>query len=162
MKRLHEQIRAKIEKSNEVYRRKANKHRRKAEFQPGDLVWIHLRKKRFPSKRKSKLAPRAEGPFEVIERIGDNAYKLKLPGDYGVSATFNVGDLSRFEEDDFDLRANPIQPRENDTGESMTQQLDPAHVLSTFMFGANSLTLGSRDCCFMFNGCSMLTWVKPN
>ncbi|GAV72612.1 hypothetical protein CFOL_v3_16100 [Cephalotus follicularis] len=165
MKRHHEQIRAKIEKSNEVYRRKANKHRKKAEFQLGDLVWIHLRKERFPSKRKSKLAPRADRPFEVIERIGDNAYNLKLPRDYGVSATFNVGHLSRFEGDDFDLRANPNQPRENDTGESMTQQVNLAHVLSTFMFGANSLTLGPRDCCFMSNGCngySMLTWVKPN
>ncbi|GAV75296.1 hypothetical protein CFOL_v3_18775 [Cephalotus follicularis] len=106
-----------------------------------------------------------DGPFEVIERIGNNAYKLKLPGDYGVSATFNVEDLSRFEGDDFDLRANPIQLWENDIGDSMTQQVDPAHALSIFMFGANSLTLGLRHCCFMSNGCngcSMLTWVKPN
>ncbi|GAV75299.1 hypothetical protein CFOL_v3_18778 [Cephalotus follicularis] len=142
MKRLYEQIRAKNQKCNEVYRRKANKRRKKAEFQPGDLVWIHLRKERFPSKRKSKLDPRADGPFEVIEGIGYNAYKLKLLGDYGVSTTFNVGDLSRFEEDDFDLRENRIKPQENDTGESITQQVDPAYVLSTFMFGVNSLTLG--------------------
>ncbi|GAV58442.1 hypothetical protein CFOL_v3_01976 [Cephalotus follicularis] len=141
----------------------ANKHRKKAEFQPGDLVWIHLRKERFPSKRKSKLAPRADGPFEVIDRIGDNAYRLKLLGDYVVSATFKVGDLSCFEGEDFDLKANPIQRRKNDTGESMTQQVDSDHVLSIFfMFGANSLTLGPRDFCFMSNGCSMLTWVKPN
>ena len=64
------------------------------------MVWIHLRKERFPAKRKTKLMPRADGPFEVLERINDNAYKVNLPGEYGVSASFNVGDLSPYEEDD--------------------------------------------------------------
>ena len=69
-------------------------------FQPRDLVWVHLRKERFPTKRKSKLMPRADGPFEVLERVNDNAYKVNLSGDYGVSATFNVADLSPYLEDD--------------------------------------------------------------
>ncbi|PKI38029.1 hypothetical protein CRG98_041583 [Punica granatum] len=77
-----------------------------------DLVWIHLRKERFPSKRKSKLMPPAEGLFLVKEKVNnDNAYKIELPDDYNVSATFNVGDLSPyFEEEDMDLRANPSEP----------------------------------------------------
>ena len=45
----------------------------------------------------AKLHPREDGPFQVVARIGDNAYKLNLPGEYGVSATFNVSDLSLFE-----------------------------------------------------------------
>jgi len=43
---------------------------------------------------------RADGPFEILECINDNAYKVDLPGDYGVSATFNVADLSPYEKDD--------------------------------------------------------------
>jgi len=49
------------------YQTHANKHKLKVGFQPGDLVWIHLRKKRFPSKRKSKLKRTADGAFEVLE-----------------------------------------------------------------------------------------------
>ena len=63
---------------------------------------------------------RSDGPFEVIERIGDNAYKLQLLGDMGVSATFYVGDLSPYVEDSIedpsDLRANPPEEGEVDAG----------------------------------------------
>jgi len=91
---LHEKVRVRIEKSNLSYSSQANKHRRQQVFQLGDLVWIHLQKERFPVQRKTKLMPRADGPFEVLEYINDNAYKVDLPGDYGVSATFNIADLS--------------------------------------------------------------------
>ena len=84
-------------------------------------MWIHLRKERFPAKRKNKLMPRADGPFEVLERINDSAYKVDLPGDYGVLATFNVTDLQPYEEDDHlsNLRANSIQQGEDDGEPSM-------------------------------------------
>lgn len=36
--------------------------------------------------------PRADGPFKVLEKINDNAYKLELPADFGVSPTFNIAD----------------------------------------------------------------------
>ena len=77
-------------------------------FLPGDLVWIHLGKERFPVKRKTKPMPRADGPFEILERINNNTYKVDLPGDYGVSATFNVANLSPYLGDNSleDLRAN--------------------------------------------------------
>jgi hypothetical protein len=41
--------------------------------------------------------PQGDGPFQIIERINDKAYKVDLPGEYGVSATFNVADLSLFD-----------------------------------------------------------------
>ena len=42
------------------------------------------------------LMPRDDGPFELLKRINDNAYKVDLPGGYGVSATFNVADLKAY------------------------------------------------------------------
>ena len=65
-------------------------------FEPGDLVWVHLRKDRFPEQCKSKLQARANGPFKVLRKINDNAYEIDLPSTYGVSTSFNVADLSPF------------------------------------------------------------------
>ena len=85
-------------------------------FKERDKVWIHLRKERFPNRNFPKLQRRANGPFKVLQRIGENAYKIELPGDYGVSTTFNVADLSLYLDDDelFDSRSSLVQTREND------------------------------------------------
>jgi len=57
IQKLYELVKARIEKTSASYEAQANKHRRKIVFQLGDLVRIHLRKERFPSKRKNKLMP---------------------------------------------------------------------------------------------------------
>ena len=112
---LHAKVRANIERKNEQYTKQANKGRRKVVFEPGDWVWVHLRKERFPEQRKSKLQPRGDGPFQVLERINDNAYKIDLPRSYGnISATFNVTNLSLF--DAVDSRTNPFEQGGNDRG----------------------------------------------
>jgi hypothetical protein len=113
VRQLHEGVRLQIEKKNRLYASKANKGRKLVVFQPGDWVWVHMRKERFPNQRKSKLQPRGDGPFQVLERINDNAYKIDLPGEYGVSATFNVADLTLFDTD-FDSRSNPFEKRGDD------------------------------------------------
>jgi len=43
---------------------------------------------------KSKVLLRSYRPFDVLERIGPNAYKVDLPGKYRVSANFNVVNLN--------------------------------------------------------------------
>ncbi|WRX21807.1 Reverse transcriptase/retrotransposon-derived protein [Theobroma cacao] len=64
-----------------------------------------VKKECFP-KSCAKLSPRADGPFRVLERINENAYKIELLGDYEVFATFNVVDLSPYygeHDEDMDL-----------------------------------------------------------
>ena len=129
VKQLHERARLNIERKTEQYIKQANKGRHKLVFEPGDWVWLHMRKERFPAQRCSKLLPRGDGPFQVLERINDNAYKLDLPGEYNVSATFNVTDLSPFDIGD-DLRTNPFQEEGNDEdkGTTNTRMADPVQV----------------------------------
>jgi len=68
-------------------------------FKLSDLVWVHLKKERFPSKRKSKLLPRVDGPFDMLEKINDNTYKIDLPAEYEVSCIFNIVDLKPYLKD---------------------------------------------------------------
>ncbi|GKA26786.1 RNA-directed DNA polymerase [Tanacetum coccineum] len=124
-----------IIKHNLQYQTRANKHRKQALFEEGDLVWIHLRRARFPQGRFGKLHPRADGPFCILKKINDNAYKVELPGHYGVSDTFNVVDLSPYTpnadfdddsglshflegEDDTDKRGSPLSPTQAGPTES--------------------------------------------
>jgi hypothetical protein len=60
--------------------------------------------------------PRADGPFKVLEEINENAYKLDLPADFGVSPTFNIVDLKPYlgEEDELELRTTQMQEGEHD------------------------------------------------
>jgi hypothetical protein len=80
----------KIIKKNERVASQANKGRRRVIFEPRDWVWVHMHKERFPTHRKTKLHPRGDGPFQILEIINANAHKVDLPGEYKVSATFTV------------------------------------------------------------------------
>ncbi|OMO68240.1 reverse transcriptase [Corchorus capsularis] len=60
VRELHARVRAQIEKKTQHYMKVANKGRKEIIFEPGDWVWLHLRKERFPEKRKYKLLPRGD------------------------------------------------------------------------------------------------------
>ena len=72
-----EHVKAQIEKKIESYAKQAKKERKKVVFEPSDWVWVHMRKERFPEQRKSKLQPRGDRPFQVLERINENFYKIR-------------------------------------------------------------------------------------
>ncbi|KAI9153764.1 hypothetical protein LWI28_016184 [Acer negundo] len=58
VKQIHEKTRQNIERRIEQYANQANKGQKKFVFEPGDWVWLHMRKERFPIQRRSKLLPR--------------------------------------------------------------------------------------------------------
>jgi hypothetical protein len=153
MIKLHEQVQERIKAVNEVYKQRS-KNKKPKLFNEGDLVWVHLRKERFPSKRKNKLMPRADGPFKVISKINDNAYKIELPGEYGVHATFNVGDLSPYLDDDGiqELRSIPFKGGGDGT------KIDPQELeinTSDIQKGLN----GVGAVLSHHQGLSLITWL---
>ncbi|CAO2841381.1 unnamed protein product [Amaranthus hypochondriacus] len=100
MLKIHQQTQVNINKTTAKYLQKANRSSNSTRtYDVGNWVWIHLRKDRFPALRKNKLMPRADGPFQISAKYGDNAYKVDLPDTYGVSPIFNVGDLRPYYDD---------------------------------------------------------------
>jgi hypothetical protein len=93
---IHEQTKQNIAATNAKNQVAGSKGRKLVTFEPGDIVWLHLRKDWFPTLRRSKLMPRAAGPFNVLTKINDNAYILDLPAEFGVSTSFNVADLKPY------------------------------------------------------------------
>lgn len=51
VRKLHERVKANIEKKNLQYSKQANKGKNKVVLEKGDWVWLHLRKERFPEKK---------------------------------------------------------------------------------------------------------------
>ncbi|GJW65779.1 putative reverse transcriptase domain-containing protein [Tanacetum coccineum] len=68
------------------------------EFKVGDRVMLKVSpwKGVIHFGKKGKLAPRYVGPFEILERIGPVAYRLRLPEELsGVHDTFHVSNLKK-------------------------------------------------------------------
>jgi len=80
-----------------------------------------LEEGKVPIKMNNKLIARGDGPYKILQKVGDNAYKIELQGKMNILATFNVGDLTPYIEDEDEgykyLRENPLQGREVDAGQ---------------------------------------------
>jgi hypothetical protein len=100
------------------------------DFAPGDLVWLHLRKERFPDLRMSKLMHRDDGPFKVLKKINENAYKLDLPADFGDSPTFNIADLKPNLGEEYELESRMTQMQEGEGMWTLTPAIHPhLHII---------------------------------
>jgi hypothetical protein len=129
MLKLHQTTKENIERMNAEYKIHGDKARKQLEFALGDLVWLHLRKELFPDLRKSKLMPRADGPFKVLEKINENAYKVDLPADFGISPTINIAYLKPYlgEEDELESRTTEMQEGEDDVDINTSDRSTPTH-----------------------------------
>nr|GEX13925.1 RNA-directed DNA polymerase [Tanacetum cinerariifolium] len=140
IKELHWSVQEQIIRHNKQYKEHADKRRKQVLYREGDLVWIHLRKERFLVGRFGKLKPRGDGPFCVLKKINDNAYKIELPGHYNVSTTVNVTDLLPYKGDsdyDQDSRSSLFHEGEDDADASnervnMTNTLDAYFAATNF------------------------------
>ncbi|GJX93482.1 hypothetical protein Tco_0348068, partial [Tanacetum coccineum] len=139
IKELHRSVQEQIIRHNKQYKEHTDKHHKQVLYREGDLVWIHLRKERFPAWRFGKLKPRGDGPFCVLKKINDNAYKIELPGHYNVSATFNVADLSPYkgDSDDEPNSGSSLFQEGEDDADTVNERVNVANTLGDYFAATN-------------------------
>ncbi|KAK1631605.1 hypothetical protein QYE76_005920 [Lolium multiflorum] len=92
VRKIHVKTKELIEKKGKSNAARMNKKRKEMLFKPGDMVWVHFRKDRFPKLRKSKLKPRG------------------AVDEFGVSNSFNVADLTPYDGEDLGAsRSTPFE-----------------------------------------------------
>jgi hypothetical protein len=71
---------------------------------------------------------RATGPFKILAKINDNAYKLELPPEFRVSPSFNISDLRPYfgEEDEMPSRMTSMQEGEDDENINTSATIIPS------------------------------------
>ena len=80
----------------------ADRRRRPLSFDVGDHVFLKISPRRGLTRfgRGGKLSPRYIGPFDIIEKIGEVAYRLALPPRLsGIHDVFHVSMLKKYEPD---------------------------------------------------------------
>ncbi|GKA47269.1 putative reverse transcriptase domain-containing protein [Tanacetum coccineum] len=91
-------IKEKLKAARDRQKSYADNRRKPLEFEVGDRVMLKVSpwKGVIRFGKKGKLAPRYVGPFEILERIGPVAYRLRLPEELsGVHDTFHVSNLKK-------------------------------------------------------------------
>ncbi|KAA3483477.1 DNA/RNA polymerases superfamily protein [Gossypium australe] len=123
------EIRRNLKAASDRQKSYADLKRKDIEFQVGDRVFLKVSpwKKILRFGQKGKLSPRFIGPYEIIERIGPVAYRLKLPIDLEkIHNVFHVSMLRRYRSDP----SHVITPSEIEIRSDMTYEEEPIRILA--------------------------------
>lgn len=93
---MTELIQQHLSRAQERMRVQANKTRSERQFLKGDWVYLKLQpyvQSSLAQRANQKLAFKFFGPFQVLEKIGVVAYKLKLPDTTAIHSVFHLSQL---------------------------------------------------------------------
>jgi hypothetical protein len=105
---IHQVVQEMLEKSQAKYKARHGKHRVDHSFEVGDEVWLYISKLRLKGEGK-KLKPIRYGPFKIVDKIGNNAFRLDLSPYMQMYAVVNVENLKLYEPPLIDDQGEHVQ-----------------------------------------------------
>lgn len=93
---VHQKVQEQIEKNQGKYKARHDKHRQDHKFEVGDKFWLHINKERLQGEGK-KIKPIRYGLFRILEKIGNDAFRLDLPSYMQIYDVVNVVNIRLYE-----------------------------------------------------------------
>ena len=120
-------IRQRLQTAQSRQKSSADNRRKDLEFEVGDKVFLKVTPLRSLTAGKGKkLHPRYVGPFKILQRVGNVAYRLELPTSLSrVHDVFHVSMLKKYHPDPTHI----LKPEEIDIDESLTYEKRPVQIL---------------------------------
>jgi hypothetical protein len=128
IRQIHLQVQETLQKSQEKYKARHDQHRTEKSFKVGDRVWLQLNKERLQGPGK-KIKALRYGPFEILEKVGDNAYRLSLPPYMHIYSVVNVENLKLYEPSMLDQEEEQVLPSVEDLAPDAQAELTEDTVL---------------------------------
>ncbi|XP_026428426.1 uncharacterized protein LOC113324326 [Papaver somniferum] len=135
----------------------ADVRKRPLEFQIGENVFLRVSPrpgiKRFG--KKSKLAPRYIGTFEILQRIGEVAYPLALPTKFAdIHNVFHVSMLCKYNADPSHI----IEWRDLQLNDNVSYEEKPLRVVDSKEQVLRSKTIKTVKVLWQHHGSEEATW----
>ena len=121
-------IRERMKAAQDRQKSYADLKRRSIEFEVGDKVLLRVSPMRGVMRfgKKGKLSPKFIGPYEILARVGEVAYRLALPQALErVHNVFHVSQLRKYVSDPTHI----IVPETVELDETLTYEEDPIEIL---------------------------------
>ena len=113
-----------LRRAQAIFENSYNKSHYPISFEIGDQVMINVHSLRLPDVVEGKgvkTTRRFEGPFEIIDKLSDITYRLRIPHEYDIHPTLSIAHLEKYvpspEEFGEQQQLEPLQEKQKATEE---------------------------------------------
>ncbi|KAL0806840.1 hypothetical protein Bca101_099332 [Brassica carinata] len=152
-----EMLKMRLKEAHDRQKSYTDKRRKDLEFQVGDLVYLKMRTFQggYKTRKLKKLKPRYMGPYPILERIGEVAYRLDLSEELSdFHDVFHVSVLRKVvREPEFILQQSP-----SDLGRNLRAPCQPVELLDRQVRADDGMMTMLVKVCWGRDGIQEETW----